>query len=72
MREYRKRRRLDLDPYATPTMMRKADAQTTRITELEEEVRHLKAELAKRSFSIPGDRFNTRPFTPVPKSGKRG
>ena len=49
--------------------------------DLEEEVRHLKAELAKRPVasldrtprpapSGPPPGFNTRPFTPVPK--KRG
>jgi hypothetical protein len=44
-----------------------------RIQELEEEVRHLKAELAKRQpvddwDSISAMRsFNSRPFTPVPK-----
>jgi uncharacterized small protein (DUF1192 family) len=45
-----------------------------RIAELEDEVRHLKAELAKRvtsasqyaAPSIAGG-FNTRPFTPVPR-----
>jgi uncharacterized small protein (DUF1192 family) len=51
---------------------------TARILELEEEVRHLKAELAKRppaalaySSAVPMFQpepgFNTRPFTPVPK-----
>ena len=69
-----------------------ANDQRKRIAELEEEVRHLKAELAKRPATReliersiataprrthtghrdgnPGaasDRFNTRPFTPVPK-----
>lgn len=54
------------------------DAANERIRELEEEIRHLKAELAKRPLRThtghrdgnPGaasDRFNTRPFTPVPK-----
>ena len=37
-----------------------------RIAELEEEVRYLKTELAKRA--TPAIRpFNSRPFTPVPK-----
>jgi hypothetical protein len=97
MREYRKRKRLTLDPYATPAMMRAAEAEqyhdnairetsanrAKRIAELEEEVRHLKAELAKRPTpptytteittgvtsreQAAQDRFNTRPFTPVPK-----
>ena len=51
-----------------------ANDQRKRIAELEEEVRHLKAELAKRSSSLYEtvgrttlERFNTRPFTPVPK-----
>ena len=47
---------------------------------LEEEVRHLKAELAKRPTTLTareyepgstvaiGERFNSRPFTPVPKT----
>jgi hypothetical protein len=44
-----------------------------RIAELEGEVKYLKAELVKRPFAQGivdergQDRFNTRPFTPVPK-----
>ena len=49
-----------------------------RCLELEEEVRHLKAELAKRPVIVPPNAFpsgfttiepgfNSRPFTPVPK-----
>jgi len=40
-----------------------------RILDLEEEVRHLKAELASRpSAPLRSDPpFNSRPFTPVPK-----
>jgi len=55
-----------------------ANDQRKRIAELEEEVRHLKTELAKRSPTITTPRelmpesidarFNTRPFTPVPKT----
>lgn len=46
-----------------------------RIAELEAEVRHLEAELAKRpgpaSHRVEaGSSFNSRPFTPVPKFGK--
>lgn len=37
-----------------------------RIEELEEEVRNLKRQLAARP--TPFGAFNTRPFTPVPKS----
>ena len=58
--------------------------QSKRITELEAEVKHLKAELAKRQESMFGVRtemprtaqdfhhgsFNSRPFTPAPKKGK--
>ena len=40
-----------------------------RIAELEAEVARLKRELAQRTTQPGG--FNTRPFTPVPKSGKR-
>ncbi len=60
------------------------DENRARIAELEEEIRHLKAELAKRpghqasGVTYPMaekpidigpqlERFNTRPFTPVPK-----
>lgn len=43
-----------------------------RILELEEEVRHLKAELARRPEPKPsGPSFNSRPFSPVPKSRSR-
>jgi hypothetical protein len=47
--------------------------QSKRIAELEAEVKHLKAELAKRvtTFEYGGGMiagsFNTRPFTPVPR-----
>lgn len=84
MRDYRARQRPKLD---LPEMMRIDHA--ARVRELEEEVRHLKEELAKRPTSAHGvghganadamivvadaqygQRFNTRPFTPVPKKGK--
>jgi hypothetical protein len=40
-----------------------------RILDLEEEVRHLKAELAKRPVApvLQRGSFNSQPFTPVPK-----
>jgi hypothetical protein len=38
-----------------------------RILELEDEVRHLKAELAARPPRETRGSFNSRPFTPVPK-----
>lgn len=38
-----------------------------RIAELEEEVRHLKTELAQRPVTPDIRPFNSRPFTPVPK-----
>ena len=78
MREYRARQKVDAmnaDPHQwTRDDLRTA---TSRITELEAEVKHLKAELAKRPlrFGRPEpdvvsamNAYNTRPFTPVPKS----
>lgn len=50
-----------------------ARAERAKREELEAEVKHLKAELAKRGVgvvktTIPiGERFNSRPFTPAPK-----
>jgi hypothetical protein len=57
--------------------------QSDRVAELEEEVRHLKALLAEqgwkptanpaiyeRTVDLTLRRFNSRPFTPVPKGGK--
>jgi len=47
--------------------------QRQKIEALEAEVKHLKAELARRSGSLyndPTERFNSRPFTPAPKKGK--
>lgn len=90
MREYRRVKRLKdffgLDGQDVAAVTGGASA---RIAELEEEVRHLKEELAKRPSSAHGvghganadamivvadsqygQRFNTRPFTPVPKKGK--
>jgi uncharacterized small protein (DUF1192 family) len=67
MREYRAKQKLG-------ALVDEVEAVNTmaepRIAELEEEVRHLKAELAKRVTSVsqyaaPG--FNSRPFTPVPR-----
>jgi len=42
--------------------------QARRIRELEQEVAHLKRELAARPTPHA---YSSRPFTPVPKSGKR-
>ena len=71
MREYRARKKA-----ATPG----ADPRDARIAALEEEVRHLKSELAKRPTPMQpvgemrpvvaeqiGHAFNSRPFTPVPR-----
>ena len=72
MREYRARKRAAHERYdeAKPLI----GALKTRIGELEEEVRHLKAELAKRPNpttayydTLKKRAFNTQPFTPVPK-----
>jgi hypothetical protein len=64
---YRARKRAEVapEPENPPEARLRA-----RILELEEEVRHLKAELALRSRVAPrpGPSFNSRPFTPVPKS----
>lgn len=63
MREYRARRKRQEWTDSLDDRLVKA---YTRIGDLEEEVRHLKAELAKRP--MPDIRpFNSRPFTPVPK-----
>jgi len=50
------------------------DPRDERIIELEAEVKHLKAELAKRLVVAPGvskvslpGQFNSRPFSPAPK-----
>jgi hypothetical protein len=77
MREYRARKRAAHERYdeAKPLI----GALKSRITELEEEVRHLKEELAKRpdfvrdlqkAYADEQRRFNSRPFTPVPKRVK--
>jgi uncharacterized small protein (DUF1192 family) len=76
MREYRARKRIaDLPaaeaPDALQASVRSLIWHQERIEELQEEVRHLKAELAKRpSQLVYSERFNTRPFTPVPKTKK--
>lgn len=75
MREYRKRRKED---QRLVNVMVEATwgSDAARIAELEEEVRHLKAELAKRPQIVSASDhsgephlrpYNTRPFTPVPK-----
>lgn len=75
MREYRARRKVRHEEYDEVKPL--IGALKSRVTELEAEVRHLKAELAKRAdhearrdaetIAAYHDRFNTRPFTPVPK-----
>jgi hypothetical protein len=70
MRNYRASRK---PPEAAPMV----DPRDERIVELEAEVKHLKAELAKRLIVAPGvskvrifdnePGFNSRPFTPAPK-----
>lgn len=86
MKAYRARK-TSVTPVANPTLILSADlpafipdwdgikARDARIAELEEEVRHLKEELARRPDfrnAAGVDRFeehtySTRPFTPVPK-----
>jgi hypothetical protein len=70
MRDYRARHRAEREP-AAPKAERDADLVVAlqQIMQLEAEVRHLKAELARRSLSsLPTThQFNSRPFTPVPK-----
>lgn len=77
MRAYRARKRAEAATVLASnltTMEGLADAtnvvmarQAARITELEEEVRHLKHELAAQPWKHA---FNSRPFTAVPKKGK--
>jgi uncharacterized small protein (DUF1192 family) len=90
MREYRARRKTKVTDMTTvPGRIAAAfdiAKAEMRIAQLEEEVRHLKAELAKRqptheldaltSLREPATlpvrgQFNTRPFTPVPKTRSR-
>ena len=66
MRKYRARRKEDLRLLLDVMIPAGMEQDAQRIAELEEEVRHLKAELAKRPVA-PDRQFNTRPFTPVPK-----
>lgn len=67
MRDYRAARhpREDAPEQADPTLARLR----ARILDLEEEVRHLKAELAKRPDQprLSDPPFNSRPFSPAPK-----
>jgi hypothetical protein len=82
MREYRARKAAAQFEATDRIYVATRDGLLSRIRELEEEVRHLKAELAKRPVDVrqdpewghlvdtdrqPTERFNTRPFTPVPK-----
>jgi hypothetical protein len=75
MREYRKRQRREsvMNTTMPAQAVRDLIEAQDRIRELEAEVRHLKAELAKRPAPtiIPTERFNTQPFTgPIPKVRK--
>lgn len=67
MRDYRKRQRGEHEHYDAmkPLIGQIKTEAGERIRELEAEVARLKRELAGRPSS-----FNSRPFTPVPKSGK--
>ena len=62
MRAYRAKRQLTAEGLQTAPggMLR-------RISELEEEVRRLKRELASRPAPVQAHAFNSRPFRPVPK-----
>lgn len=72
MRDYRRRQRSEQIKNTTMPSAVVADLLTAqdRIRELEAEVRHLRAELAKRPAATDLRPFNSRPFTPVPKSHK--
>ena len=64
MREYRRRKGVIVVDPDDPTEMRLR----AQIEQLEDEVKYLKAELAKRpAQTITGHQYSTRPFTPVPK-----
>ena len=69
MREYRARRKEDLRLVLDVIVPAGWEQAAARIAELEAEIKHLKAELAKRPPTImPGlHQYSTRPFTPVPK-----
>jgi hypothetical protein len=83
MRDYRARQRAKraedvyhvLDDLERMKPRSGSDFAAHRIAELEEDVRHLKAELAKRprpfSPEVMAQTFNSRPFTPVPKQRAR-
>jgi hypothetical protein len=78
MRSYRAAIRATKDPGVTLIGDQHLASLMAQISSLEEEVRHLKLELARRppalqphvAAVLPADGFNTRPFTPVPKSRK--
>jgi len=83
MREYRARNHVTTVEVAPEPGDPPVARLRERVLELEEEVRHLKAELAKRPAETlvtvregallqwPEPGFNTRPFTPVPKVRSR-
>lgn len=84
MREYRARKKAAHEDYdaAKPTIGRIKSECAERIRQLEEEVRHLKAELANRPMGLvigPGRRppvvldedYSKRPIRPVPKRSGR-
>ena len=65
MREYRARHRVNAVTFSPSGDLFAALA---RVAELEAEVKHLKAELAKRpNIYAVANQYSTRPFTPVPK-----
>ncbi len=89
MRQYRARKRAEETALLGRSLVEQADALArgeretaadaiARIAELETEVKHLKAELAKRTTSaaqyasvgqgLHDAGFNSRPFTPAPKT----
>jgi len=82
MRDYRARHKPEVAPEPVDPLVARLRA---RILDLQEEVRHLKAELARRPQREPTERpltefpvvtfptehqFSSRPFTPAPKSGR--
>ena len=76
MRTYRARKKVETAENTDPVRdWPKVALDRQRIVELEAEVKHLKADLARRppprmpirAASPAEERFNSRPFTPAPK-----